>query len=252
MTATNDRLRDALLVCGLTTHDIATKLDVDPKTAERWLTQGRIPYPRYRHQIAALVGQGEAYLWPAALSKGQQAVVTASEIVRVYPHRATVPAELWRQLFESACERIEILVYAGMWMPDQNPRLAALLRQKASDGVKVRVLLGDPDSDEVARRGTEEGIGDGMASKIRNVLVHYADLVDAPDVEIRLHATTLYNSMYRFDDELLVNAHVYGFPAAHAPVLHLRRLSAGVLFDTYTESFKKVWAGARHAWPADG
>jgi hypothetical protein len=65
---------------------------------------------------------------------------------------------------------------------------------------------------------------------------------------VRLHATTLYNSIYRFDDEMLVNSRVYGFPAAHAPVVHLRKLSAGILFDTYAESFKKVWGSARPAW----
>lgn len=112
----------------------------------------------------------------------------------------------------------------------------------------MRILLGDPDSDQVARRGAEEGIGDAMAGKVRNVLVHYRDLADADNVEVRLHSTTLYTSIYRFDDELLANAHVYGFPAAHAPVLHLRRLSSGVLFETYAESFAKVWAGARPAW----
>jgi hypothetical protein len=32
---------------------------------------------------------------------------------------------------------------------------------------------------------------------------------------------------------MLVNAHVYGAPAAHSPVLHLRRLPGGRLFDHY-------------------
>ena len=81
-----------------------------------------------------------------------------------------------------------------------------------------------------------------MASKIRNVLVHLAPLRRASGVEVHLHATTLYNSLYWFDEEMLVNTHVYGLPAGHAPVLHLRRLSAGELFDTYAESFERVWA----------
>lgn len=246
--AANQRLRDALLHAGLTAQEVAAKVDVDPKTVERWITLGRTPYPRYRHQIATLVAQNESYLWPDALTSSQQSAVTESEIVRVFPHRASVPADLWQHLFAKASERIEILVYSGMWLPDQNPRLAALLRKKARDGVVVRILLGDPDSPEVARRGAEEGIGDAMASKVRNVLVHYQDLAEVSNVEVRLHATTLYNSLYRFDDQLLANAHVYGFPAAHAPVLHLRRLSAGVLFETYAESFKKVWGTARAAW----
>lgn len=53
----------------------------------------------------------------------------------------------------------------------------------------------------------------------------------------------------RFDEEMLVNTHVYGFMAAHAPVLHLRRLSGGDLFETYSESFDSVWNAAKPpAW----
>jgi hypothetical protein len=245
----NDRLRDALLTRGITPHQLAEKLGVDPKTTERWITLGRTPYRKHRHRIAAMVQETEAYLWPDALTEDQRASVAESEIVHVYPHRASVPGDLWRHLFDTAEETIDILVYSGMFLPDQYPRLAALLRSKADSGVTVRILLGDPESSQVAQRGAEEGIGDAMASKIRNVLVHYRDLSGVANVGVRVHATTLYNSIYRFDDQMLVNAHVYGFPAALAPVLHLRKLSAGVLFDTYAESFNKVWAGAQPAWP---
>jgi hypothetical protein len=61
--------------------------------------------------------------------------------------------------------------------------------------------------------------------------------VGAPGVELRFHATTLYNSIYGFDDDILVNTHVYGAPAAHSPVLHLRRLPGGRLFD----HLERVW-----------
>ena len=60
-------------------------------------------------------------------------------------------------------------------------------------------------------------------------------------MEIRCHGTTLYNSIYRYDDEMIVNPHVYGIPAPHAPALHLRRLSAGSMFETYVRSFDTVW-----------
>ena len=43
---------------------------------------------------------------------------------------------------------------------------------------------------------------------------------------------------------MIVNPHVYGKVAAHAPALHLRRLSAGDLFTTYEDSFTAVWEGA--------
>src|SRR5262245_56740442 len=50
-------------------------------------------------------------------------------------------------------------------------------------------------------------------------------------VEIRTHETTLYNSLCRFDDVMLVNAHVWGVSAFAAPVLHLGRLGGGGLVD---------------------
>lgn len=135
-----------------------------------------------------------------------------------------------------------------MFLPEQNANLLALLRDRATAGTKVRILFGDPECTAVSERGAEERIGDAMASKIRNVLVLYRPVAEVPGIEVRLHGTTLYNSIYRFDDELLVNTHIYGVPAAHAPVLHLRKLSAGDLFDTYADSYERVWAGSRPAW----
>lgn len=244
----NDRLRDAMLRNGLTPLAIAEKVGVDPKTVERWITQDRTPYPRHRHAIAALLRESESYLWPTALSPERATRVAQSEVVEIYPRRSAVPLELWQRLLDNSSERIEILVYSGLFLPEYFPRLVSTLRDKAGAGAKVRILLGDPDSPQVATRGSEEGIGDAMASKIRNVLSFYNRLRTADGVSVHFHATTLYNSIYRFDNEMLVNTHVYGFPAAHAPVIHLRRLTGGDLFDTYADSFDRVWVSSRSAW----
>ncbi|MCW2875922.1 MAG: family transcriptional regulator, partial [Sphaerisporangium sp.] len=64
------------------------------------------------------------------------------------------------------------------------------------------------------------------------------------NVEIRLHSTILYNSIYRADDQFLVNPHVYGQPAANAPVLHLKKVVGGDMVTTYTQSFERVWEQA--------
>jgi hypothetical protein len=99
----------------------------------------------------------------------------------------------------------------------------ALLARKAAEGVSVRFLLGDPDSPHGDTRGQDEGIDAAMAAKICNVLVLYCALRQIEGVQFRVHSTVLYNSIYRADDELLVNPHVYGVAAAQAPVVHLRR-----------------------------
>lgn len=237
----NERLRDALLRNGFTPELVSQKLKVDPKTVERWITRGRAPYPKYRLAVAALVHESENYLWPDAVDPERKAEIGESEVVKVYPHRHNVPNDLWSRLLGQADEHIEILVYSGMFLTDDST-LIKRLKSKAGDGVKVRILLGEPSSREVTRRSLDEGIGKTtLAAKVRNALAFYRPLDGVAGVEIRCHATTLYNSIYRFDDEMLVNTHVYGFMAGHAPLLHLRRLSSGDLFETYSESFDNVW-----------
>ena len=241
----NDRLRDELMRQALTPAELAEKIGVDAKTAERWITQGRTPYPRHRHAIAAMLGESERYLWPDALSPEKATDAARSELVALYPHRNAVPADLWDRLLADAAHEIGLLVYVGMFLTEQ-PRLIKTLRGKGKSGARIRLLFGNPASREVIRRSEDEGIGKGsISAKVRNALAYFRPLDGAAGIELRCHGTTLYNSIFRYDDEMIVNPHVYGFGAPHAPALHLRRLSGGDLFDTYAQSFEQVWATAK-------
>ncbi|WP_322974147.1 hypothetical protein [Actinacidiphila epipremni] len=111
--------------------------------------------------------------------------------------------------------------------------------------MRVRILLGDPESAAVAQRGADEGLHEAMASKIRNALLMYRPLQGVDGIDFRLHDTILYNSIYRADDQLLVNTHIYGFNAAQAPVLHLRKVAGGGMVNHYLDSFERVWDRAR-------
>src|SRR5262249_56919245 len=95
------------------------------------------------------------------------------------------------------------------------------LADRARVGVRLRIALGDPEAPAIRQRGADEGIDDAIIAKIRNVLVLYRPLRELPGVELRLHDTILYNSMYHADDQLLINTHAYGNTAANAPLLHL-------------------------------
>lgn len=238
----NERLRTALLERGLTPAGLAEAIDVDPKSVERWIS-GRTPYRKHRYAVAAQLGLDEAYLWPDALTRDQIASAAESEIVNVYPHRWTVPSDLWRNVFDRAEDEIGLLVYSGLFV-SEDAGIQRVFRQKADAGVKVRILLGDPDSDVVAQRGADEGVGEVQAGKIRNAMVLYRPLREVDGIEFRLHRTVLYNSIYRADDQVLVNTHIYGFTAAHAPVLHLRQVAGGDMVSTYLDSFERVWDGA--------
>jgi hypothetical protein len=244
----NERLRGALATRALTVDAVAVRTGVDPKTVQRWLA-GRTPHARHRWAIAALVREDEAYLWPAAVSNRARPHAVVHELLTLYPHRADVPSTLWRTLFDQVRQDLAILVYAAVFLPEQQLDLLELLRARAAAGCTVRIALGDPSSPKLLERGAEEKFGAGIVSRAENALRHYEPLRNCPGVEIRVHGTTLYNSIYRFDDTMLVNTHVWGLSAFAAPVLHLRRLVVGGLFDTFAQSFDAVWATATPAYP---
>jgi transcriptional regulator with XRE-family HTH domain len=248
----NERLRTIMLRTGTTTEDLALCCGVDVKTAERWISPGRVPHRRHRWAAARRLGCEDDYLWPDAPgeSAGHRAEASRSELVRLYPDRGSIPRETWRQLLDGARDDIGILVYAALFLAE-DATARRLLAERASAGVRVRLLIGDPDSPAVAQRGEEEGIGPvAIGAKIRNVLALFRPLLDV-GAEIRLHSTVLYNSLYRGDDDLLVNTHILGSVAACAPVLHLRRLSGGALAAAYLECFDRIWDEAT-PWTGPG
>lgn len=238
----NERLRSAMLSRGIETWEVAGEVRVDPKTVERWLSLGRTPHRRHRQATAAFLDTNESYLWPAAVSSDRTVQASLAEVLAVYPRRADVPATLWPSLFRAATSQIDVLVYAALFLFEQNPDLPQLLATKAASGCKIRVALGDPASPAVQARGEEEMFGDGIVSRTRLALRHWSPLLDAGAVEVRLHGTTLYNSIYRFDDQMLVNGHIWGGSAYGAPVLHIHRIPTGRLFDVFADNFDAVWS----------
>jgi hypothetical protein len=236
-------LARAMRGAGLEPVDVAARLQVDPKTVQRWLA-GRLPYPRHRAALAALTGWAERDLWPSDLPVSAQP--DADEVRVVYPQRCAVPTETWRQLFNRAEHEIGILAYSGLFLAEDTG-VHAVLREKARSGVKVRIILADAGGTQVARRGSDEGIDVVMHARIRNAFILFRPLVEVPGVALRLHDTVLYNSIYRADSELMINAHAYGCPASHAPVLHLHQTSPDGIAATYLDSFERVWATAHES-----
>ena len=239
----NERLRALLLERGETPDKLAEAVHVDPKTVERWVTKGRTPYRAHRYAVAAFLGVDESYIWPDALGR-----IRSRRSPRARSSPCTRIAQrflrdVWEHLFSSAEREIGVLVYSGLFL-SEDARVQRIFKAKAGSGVRVRILLGDPDSQVVADRWVEEGVGDATAAKVRNALALYRSLRGVDGVEFRFHRTVLYNSIYLADDQLLVNTHVYGVAAAQAPVWHLHKLAGGELTSLYLDSFERVWESA--------
>jgi transcriptional regulator with XRE-family HTH domain len=237
----NETLRSALARKGLDQLELASALQVDPKTVERWLA-GRTPHPRSRAAIAKLLGRPEAELWPTVATNGASRTSRfGPEIRAVYPHRYAVPRQVWYDLFSGAEQEIDILVYSGLFL-FEDTGIVQLLTEKAEVGVRVRLLLGDPDCPEVAQRGEDEGIGDSVAARIRNALALLGSLTAIAGVELHLHRTVLYTSIFRSDVELISTPHIYGVTGAAAPALCLRLAQNHSLWDVYLDSFNRAWS----------
>jgi hypothetical protein len=236
----NHPLARALRGAGVNAIAVAARLSVDPKTVKRWMS-GRMPYPRHRNALARLTGWSQHDLWPDLPRPTQRAAV-ADEVRIVYPHRSAVPNDAWSRLFAEAKEEINILAYSALFLAE-DLAVSTLLRDKTTAGVRVRIALGKPNGVHVKDRGGEERVGDGMGARVRTALVGFRPVAEAGG-ELRLHDTVLYNSIYRADDELLINTHVYGHPASHAPVFHLRKWATDGMASTYLDSFERVWAAS--------
>ncbi|WP_424214254.1 helix-turn-helix domain-containing protein [Streptomyces sp. BI20] len=242
----NERLREAMARGGWTHAALGERVEVDPKSVERWVNLGRTPRQRTAVRAAEALGEDVHVLWPE-IRQPRAARAISPELVTLYEQRADVPMSMFVDVIASAKERIDLLAYAAVFLHEAYPRLNELLAEKARDGCRVRIAVGDPDSESVHRRGEEERFGHGIQARCRLALMHYEPLRAIDGVELRTHGTTLYNSIFRGGDRMLVNAHVWGTNAYRAPVWHLRKVTSDGLFSTYETSFDAVWDAA-HPW----
>jgi hypothetical protein len=56
------------------------------------------------------------------------------------------------------------------------------------------------------------------------------------------HSTPMYNSVFRFDNEMFVTTHLYGLHGAKAPLFHIRRLGPHGIFADFAAHFENLWA----------
>lgn len=144
-----------------------------------------------------------------------------------------------------ATAQIDVLVFSGTFYAQTQPRVGRMLADAAQRGVTIRLCFGDPDSEAVATRDAEECLNGTLAAKIRSSLTYYRGLAALGDCDVRLHGCTLYASLFRYDEEIIVNPRAWGEPASANPALHLRRLDGGQVGAHYMDSFGRVWDTAK-------
>lgn len=236
----NDRLRAAMHAAGLTIDDISTRVRVDPKTVERWISADRRPHRSTRQQLTKLLSVDEVHLWPSLAGDPHTQASSETELVHVYPTRSAVTWDVWSELIHGVTDSVDVLVFSGQFLVEQHDFLP-VIRKKSAEGVKFRLVVGDETSSAVIQRAEEEGTTGGLEGRVQ-MMRRYLQMVAPLDgVDVRTHGTILYNSIYRFDDQLLVNGHAFGSLAGQNPMLRLRHLPGGLMWEHYMRSFERVW-----------
>jgi transcriptional regulator with XRE-family HTH domain len=238
----NERLKTAMTARQIGVHEIAQQTEVDPKTVQRWIG-GRIPHARHRWAIAKLLNEREDYLWAEENSTGKQteSANQTAEIIAAYGHRADVPTSLWWQMFQKAKVNIDLLGFAMLFLPEQHPDLLPLLESKGAKGCKIRIAVVDPEDSHVKERDDEERLEGTLAARIISTIKYFRAIDGHEGISVGLHHTPLYNSIFRFDDEMFVTPHLYGLHGSKAPLLHLRKLSGKGLYANFAGHFDNVW-----------
>lgn len=234
----NERLRSAIKKAQVTIDDLAGVAEVDPKTVQRWLN-GRVPHARHRWAVARHLHEDDSYLWPQ--SSQHASSTAADEVLNAYGHRAEAPSTVWTDLYQTPRQHIDLLGYAILFLHEQDPHFSHRIRTQADAGCSVRVIVADPECEQLAIRDREEDLVGGLVARVRNSLKFFHPVQDHPNVSIRLQRAPMYNSTFRFDNEMIVTPHLYRVPGYQAPMLRLHRVHEDGMFTSFLNNFEAIW-----------
>lgn len=251
----NEPLRAALARAGVEPEDLATELEVDAKTVQRWLG-GRVPHGRHRARIAVVLDRDEHELWPdvaPAAAPGDD----RQDLIGIYAQSSDVRAPDWRSLLAGARDQIDLLDHTLAELI-ATPGTVDQLAEKARSGVRTRIILAHPQSiwvTSLARQlGHAEIDADGETAldrELTRALGLLGPLAGRDGIEVRTFWAERTASVLRFDDQMLVTAHLYATSARQAPLLHLHHRSDGGLFERFAEHVERIVERASEPVPAD-
>lgn len=152
---------------------------------------------------------------------------------------------LWPQtrpdLAAGAKEKIDIVGYAYPFVFELLPDAAEIIAQKCRNGAQVRLAFADPDSAHVAERDALEQMNGTLAGRIQNALSMLGELDSVSGCQVGLHSVHLYNSVFRFDDQMIVTPYLIRARGYQHTAFHLRRLSSHGIFSSFADQVEQLW-----------
>ena len=241
----NDSLRSALLDAGLSYADVASRLGVDEKTVQRWVTRARLPYPANRAALASLLGKEPEMLWPNAVRRTLR-LGHDRELIGVYPRRSDLPRNFYPNLIEQAGERLWFGGYTSYFIWVDGPHVADMLAERVTEGADIRFLLGAPDSPITRDRDAYEGSPLTLGTRIEMTVREITKIngrCERP-IEVRHTDRHVAWSLWIFDDDAVMTTHIGPGLGHDSLTTHWRRHGPGGGFDRLVDHFTSLWDDA--------
>lgn len=232
-----------MAAAAVTERDLASILAVDPKTVLRWMAnEERTPHARHRWAVAEKLGVEEHVLWPKAVRSAIKTGVDR-EVVAVYPYRSALPRSIWADLIANAERELMFAGYTNYFLWTEVPRLREILQERATAGVHVRFLLGNPEADATRRREDVEDAALDVTTRIKMTLAELEHLKDVEGIETRVTDAEkhIHLSVFRMDDHAIVSQHLANLLGHDSPTMHLQRREDDGLFDRFTFHVEYLW-----------
>ncbi|MGW4467685.1 DUF5753 domain-containing protein [Micromonospora sp. NPDC004704] len=178
----NHALQVAMIESGHTAESLAAEIGVDPKTAARWVTPGRIPQTRHRARVAELVGRDVGDLWPDVLKRRHPTWLREwleyerdARLLRWF-EPALVPGLLQTEAYAQA-----VIGWGGLFNVDEVDELVAsrIERQPVLDGRRPPQFFAMID-EAVVRRCV------GSRAIMAEQCAHLVRLAERPHVHIQV------------------------------------------------------------------
>jgi transcriptional regulator with XRE-family HTH domain len=244
----NEALRQAMTKAEVTEQQLAEECGVDIKTVNRWISNPmRTPHARHRWAVCRTLGVEEAELWPSAV-RANLKTGPDREIIQVFPYRSAAPASLWRNLIHDAKHELAFAGYTNYFLWLEHANLANILRRKASNGCRVRFLIGDPDSPATRDREQEEDVPLTLSTRIAVTVGELHKLRGVGNIAARYETGHVNISVFRFDNDMIVTPILARRVGHDSPMFHIRRDQPDGMFDRFSEHVEELWSRGRDIW----
>ncbi|MGW1870774.1 helix-turn-helix domain-containing protein [Streptomyces mauvecolor] len=167
------------------------------------------------------------------------------EVVRVYASQASARDEIRQQA--RAAQELDVLAVRGLGLLALNDSLlrACLPREQGGRGLRVRLLLLDPDSEALAQRAAEIGeSAESLAGGVRLAEARLRELSGTCDVQVYRYGMLPTWRVIRTDSTMFVGAFDAGWEGHESACYKVMETPHGPLYRGFRRMVEAIVGGA--------